>query len=250
MACHNLHLHARTHLCSVALPLHKVKTLRCARSRLALQRRALFGLIAFLCLVYSWRHAGYLLWSKLTDSQVACPVGGCSSILNSPYAKLGPMPLPALGMLGYGTVAAASAAGARQKQQLVTNVEDAGVQWSERAVLLGALYSLLHSSQGTFSFGACSMLWSEQLLFPKLGSERIVLVGGVITLDLVGVVSAGILLHDVMGLPQCRDVCFGRHQLGSGIHFEDAISRRVLHILRRFHPGLADSVLHCLPLQP
>lgn len=44
-----------------------------------------------------------------------CPVGGCSSILSSPYAQVGPVPLPALGMLGYGSVAALSAFGLKQR---------------------------------------------------------------------------------------------------------------------------------------
>lgn len=52
--------------------------------------------------------AGYLLWTKLTNAAVLCPVGGCSSILNSPYAQIGPLPLPALGVLGYSSVAGAS----------------------------------------------------------------------------------------------------------------------------------------------
>lgn len=51
---------------------------------------------------------GYLTWSKLTNSAVTCPVGdpsGCSNILNSAYASVLGLPLPLLGMLGYGAVA-------------------------------------------------------------------------------------------------------------------------------------------------
>jgi uncharacterized membrane protein len=83
--------------------------------------------------------AGYLLWSKLTSSEVLCPVGGCSSILSSPYAQIGPVPLPALGMFGYGSVAAASATAATQARQQGVGGTSQGLALSHRAILAGTM---------------------------------------------------------------------------------------------------------------
>ncbi|KDP43714.1 hypothetical protein JCGZ_22341 [Jatropha curcas] len=50
----------------------------------------------------------YLTYLKLTDSDAFCPVGGgsCGDVLNSDYAVVFGIPLPAIGMVAYGLVAA------------------------------------------------------------------------------------------------------------------------------------------------
>lgn len=96
-------------------------------------------------------HAAYLTITKLTDNQVVCPVGGCSSILNSPFAQIGPLPLPALGMLGYGSVAACSWLGAKQAYDLSFQLPTASrlrqLASTQQAILLGtAPFCTLFSS--------------------------------------------------------------------------------------------------------
>jgi hypothetical protein len=96
-------------------------------------------------------HAAYLTITKLTDNQVVCPVGGCSSILNSPFAQIGPVPLPALGMLGYGSVAACSWLGAKQAYDLSFQLPTASrlrqLASTQQAILLGtAPFCTLFSS--------------------------------------------------------------------------------------------------------
>jgi len=56
---------------------------------------------------------GYLTWVKLTGGSALCLVGDsdCSSVLNSPYATLGGLPLPLFGMAAYGLVAVLSGVG-------------------------------------------------------------------------------------------------------------------------------------------
>ncbi|KAK3410526.1 hypothetical protein EUGRSUZ_J02496 [Eucalyptus grandis] len=50
----------------------------------------------------------YLTYLKLTDSDAFCPIGGgsCGDVLNSDYASVFGVPLPLIGMIAYGTVAA------------------------------------------------------------------------------------------------------------------------------------------------
>ncbi|XP_065857464.1 thiol-disulfide oxidoreductase LTO1 isoform X2 [Euphorbia lathyris] len=52
----------------------------------------------------------YLTYLKLTDSDAFCPIGGgtCGDILNSDYAVVFGVPLPAIGIIAYGLVAALS----------------------------------------------------------------------------------------------------------------------------------------------
>lgn len=56
---------------------------------------------------------GYLTLTKLTGSEIACPLsGGCASVLSSDFASFwGIIPLSAVGVLAYGAVAALSIAG-------------------------------------------------------------------------------------------------------------------------------------------
>ncbi|XP_030535813.1 thiol-disulfide oxidoreductase LTO1 isoform X2 [Rhodamnia argentea] len=50
----------------------------------------------------------YLTYLKLTNSDAFCPIGGssCGDVLNSDYASVFGIPLPLIGMIAYGTVAA------------------------------------------------------------------------------------------------------------------------------------------------
>ncbi|KAI6671554.1 hypothetical protein NL676_006439 [Syzygium grande] len=50
----------------------------------------------------------YLTYLKLTNSDAFCPIGGgsCGDVLNSDYASVFGIPLPLIGMIAYGTIAA------------------------------------------------------------------------------------------------------------------------------------------------
>ena len=54
----------------------------------------------------------YLAVQKLTGGEVACPVGGCQTALNSGYAELVGIPLSAFGAVADGLVAALAGWGA------------------------------------------------------------------------------------------------------------------------------------------
>ena len=85
------------------------------------------------------RVAAYLTWSKLTSNEVVCPVAGCSSILSSQYAQIGPVPLPALGMLGYGSVAVLSVLSAFKGASSEVSRKMNTPMSSEQAILAGVL---------------------------------------------------------------------------------------------------------------
>ena len=86
--------------------------------------------------------AAYLAWSKLTSNDVVCPVGGCSSILSSQYAQIGPVPLPILGTLGYGSVAGLSVVGSQQVSKQSATAPGQGLKWTQRGILAGALHAV------------------------------------------------------------------------------------------------------------
>eukprot|EP00892_Ulva_mutabilis_P007170 jgi/Ulvmu1/4825/UM020_0110.1 len=90
--------------------------------------------LPFLATVSSFGTAltGYLTWSKLTNNQVVCPLSGCTSILSSPYAQIGPVPLSALGLLGYTTVASLCFCSMALKSQPADDVLRASM-WLTRA---------------------------------------------------------------------------------------------------------------------
>jgi len=102
--------------------------------------------LPFLATVSSFGTAltGYLTWSKLTNNHVVCPLSGCTSILSSPYAQIGPVPLSALGLLGYATVASLCFCSIALKSQRSDDVLQESV-WLTRTQQ-GILY-------GTFSIG-------------------------------------------------------------------------------------------------
>lgn len=96
--------------------------------------------LPFLATVSSFGMAltGYLTWSRLTNNYVVCPLSGCTSILASPYAQIGPVPLSALGLLGYTTVASLCLCSMAIKKQS-TNVSETGTWLSrtQRGILYG-----------------------------------------------------------------------------------------------------------------
>lgn len=98
--------------------------------------------LPFLATVSSFGTAltGYLTWSKLTNNHVVCPLSGCTSILSSPYAQIGPVPLSALGLLGYATVASLCFCSIAIKKQRSPDVIQSGI-WLTRAQQ-GILYGM------------------------------------------------------------------------------------------------------------
>lgn len=99
--------------------------------------------LPFLATVSSFGTAltGYLTWSKLTNNHVVCPLSGCTSILSSPYAQIGPVPLSALGLLGYATVASLCFCSMAIKSERPTDVLQASL-WLTRAQQ-GILYGMV-----------------------------------------------------------------------------------------------------------
>ena len=61
----------------------------------------------------------YLAVQKLTGGEVACPVGGCQTALNSGYSELFGVPLSAYGAVAYGLVAALAFWGSNMQAELV-----------------------------------------------------------------------------------------------------------------------------------
>jgi uncharacterized membrane protein len=43
----------------------------------------------------------YLLYTRYSGTRIACPTGGCETVQHSRYAKLGGVPVAAIGLLGY-----------------------------------------------------------------------------------------------------------------------------------------------------
>ncbi|KAK7309393.1 hypothetical protein RJT34_06080 [Clitoria ternatea] len=84
----------------------------------------------------------YLSYLKLTDSDAFCPIGGgtCSDILNSDYALVFGVPLPLIGMVAYGLVAAVSLQLSSKKLGFGINKGDA------QLVLLGTTSSMATAS--------------------------------------------------------------------------------------------------------
>nr|GLL38554.1 thiol-disulfide oxidoreductase LTO1 [Ipomoea trifida] len=100
---------------------------------------------------YSWCAAlggigfletSYLTYLKLTESDAFCPVSGgsCGDILNSSYSVVFGVPLPLIGMVAYGVVAALGLQLGRK--QLPLEIEEA----SGRFVLLGTTTSMAAAS--------------------------------------------------------------------------------------------------------
>lgn len=105
--------------------------------------------LPFLATVSSFGTAltGYLTWSKLTNNHVVCPLSGCTSILSSPYAQIGPVPLSALGLLGYATVASLCFCSIAINKQRSPDVIQSGI-WLTRAQQ-GILYGMSQAHKPT-----------------------------------------------------------------------------------------------------
>lgn len=81
--------------------------------------------------------AGYLAYVYLADVEALCSnVGGCDAVKNSRYAEVAGIPVPILGMAGYGAIL------------LLLLIERTGVTFAEQSPilvfglsLLGTLYS-------------------------------------------------------------------------------------------------------------
>ncbi|XP_010905231.1 thiol-disulfide oxidoreductase LTO1 [Elaeis guineensis] len=102
---------------------------------------------------------GYLTYSKLTDSEAFCPVGGgsCSDVLNSDYSFVFGVPLPLVGMLAYGLVTLLSLQ--QTRKHLLNGLGEADA----RLILLGTTTSMATASayfvyllSTTFAGTSCS----------------------------------------------------------------------------------------------
>lgn len=54
--------------------------------------------------------AGYLLYTRLTDTRIACSTGGCETVQTSPYSELFGIPVAALGLAAFATILVSAAA--------------------------------------------------------------------------------------------------------------------------------------------
>jgi uncharacterized membrane protein len=105
---------------------------------------------------------------KLTSADVACPIsgGGCDAVLNSDYATLfGVLPLPLLGMLAYGVVAAAAASLAASLNSSTTtnttsSATSSSIVSSSRGlpVLDATLPTIVTAGAGLLSGVSCMLL--------------------------------------------------------------------------------------------
>ncbi|MCO5561981.1 hypothetical protein L7F22_015607 [Adiantum nelumboides] len=89
----------------------------------------------------------YLTYMKLLGGPVSCPIGGgsCDDVLNSDYSLVFGVPLPAIGVVAYGTVAVLGVLGGLRKSYKVAGVDV--VQW----LLLGST-SAMASASGYFMY--------------------------------------------------------------------------------------------------
>ncbi|MGF1515593.1 MAG: vitamin K epoxide reductase family protein [Elainellaceae cyanobacterium] len=88
---------------------------------------------------------GYLTVSKLFGDDAACPVGGCDTVLSSPYASVFGLPLTLFGFLAYGAMMVLAlgplAIKVDDNKELRTNLE----QWSWLLLFVGSLAMTLFS---------------------------------------------------------------------------------------------------------
>ena len=130
----------------------------------------------------------YLAIQKLTGGDVACPVGGCQTALNSGYAELFGAPLSAYGAVAYALVAALAFWGNGMQKELVAQGEN-------RDRTLESSYA---RSRVLLFFGATGLAGvSSYLLFVlavKLGGVECVycLTSAALSLTLFGVGFAGL----------------------------------------------------------
>lgn len=146
--------------------------------------RVAAGLAAFGAL-----ESTYLAVQKLTGGEVACPVGGCQTALNSGYAELFGAPLSAYGAVAYGLVAALSFWGSNMQAELVAQGD------ANRDETLEASYArsrLLLFFASTGLAGVSSYLL--YVLAVKLGGVECVycLTSATLSLTLFGIGFAGL----------------------------------------------------------
>lgn len=100
---------------------------------------ALRGAVATLALAGALI-AGYLTYSKLTDSRIACAVGGCETVQDSRYAELLGMPVAALGLAAYLLIGMSAVTRGETARLAGASVAVAGVLFSGYLVVVQAAF--------------------------------------------------------------------------------------------------------------
>jgi uncharacterized membrane protein len=71
--------------------------------------------------------AGWVLLARETGAALACTTGGCEAVQSSPYAELAGLPVAALGLAGYLTLAAVGLADGERARTAFAALALAGV---------------------------------------------------------------------------------------------------------------------------
>jgi uncharacterized membrane protein len=82
--------------------------------------------------------AGYLTYSKLTDSRIACAIGGCETVQDSRYAELLGIPVATVGLVAYLLIGASALSSREAVRLAAASIAVAGVVFSGYLVVVQA----------------------------------------------------------------------------------------------------------------
>jgi len=108
---------------------------------------SVLSLIGFFVALYLWAHN-----SGLTGP-IVCGVGDCATVQSSPYARIGPIPVSAIGVAGYTALFALSLVGlqpSRRESRLIGGL-----------LLAGAAFGVAFSAYLTYLEAAVIRAWCQ-----------------------------------------------------------------------------------------
>jgi uncharacterized membrane protein len=108
---------------------------------------SVLSLIGFFVALYLWAHN-----SGLTGP-IVCGVGDCATVQSSPYARIGPIPVSAIGVAGYAALFALSLVGLqppRRESRLIGGL-----------LLAGAAFGVAFSAYLTYLEAAVIRAWCQ-----------------------------------------------------------------------------------------
>lgn len=108
---------------------------------------ALLALVGLFVALYLWAHNAGL------TGPIVCGVGDCGTVQSSPYAKIGPVPVSAIGVVGYLAMMSLSFAGIQPSQR------DSRVIGG--LLLAGATFGVLFSGYLTYLEAAVINAWCQ-----------------------------------------------------------------------------------------
>lgn len=108
---------------------------------------ALLSLVGLFVAMYLWAHNAGLM------GEIVCGVGDCATVQSSQYAKIGPVPVSAIGVFGYLALMSLSFAGIQPSQR------DSGLIGG--LLLAGATFGVLFSGYLTYLEAAVINAWCQ-----------------------------------------------------------------------------------------